>query len=177
MKVKSKKIFITGVSGSGKTTYAKKIANKSKMQFIDFDVIFDYTKSEDYGYVKNIYESLPHRFVIDAIPFHHGWELFKEYLEQHNDVELIFMVCSNPIAWSFRIVDKWNFTTRKTREAVREVLYSSYEQYTNIYYKNLPDIEKYVKVKIYDSYTNEFISITELYRRINWSLAIYKEKK
>ena len=172
-----RKTFITGMSGSGKTTYALKFTKEHNIPFINFDTAFDYNKSKDYKYVKKFYDKLPKKFVIDAVPFNLGWNVFIEYLNEHLDVDLIYTVCSNPITWCFRIIDKWAFQTPPTKEYIKELLYSSFEQYAGLYYKSFSNIEGLVPYQIFDTYTNEYISKEELYKRINWSLAIYKEKK
>ena len=171
------KVFITGVFGSGKTTFAKKYSSETGLSFINFDEMFKYEQAKDKTYIKDIYNNFPEHFIIDAIPFSQNWELFIEYIQKYEDVCVIFTICSNPIEWLNRIMRFKQAYMKVKPETVADLTKSYFEQYANMYYKNLKSIEEMVDFKIFDTSTNEYISRTELYIRIDWAKEVYKEVK
>jgi len=170
-----KKYFITGMSCSGKTTYAKKLAEETSIPFINFDSHFDYNKSKNYDYVKKVYTDLPDKFIIDAVPFNLGWNVFIEYIQEHDDIELIYNVCSNPITWCFRFMNKFGFAENPSVETIKKTFHSGFTQYYGLYYNTISAITGLVKYKIFDSFDNTYITTEELYKRIDWVKAIKEE--
>jgi GTPase SAR1 family protein len=159
------KIFVTGISGSGKTTYATKYSENNNITYIEFDKIFDYRKSSDYKYVKNLYDNFPDNFIIDAIPFNNGWNLFKEYIKT-NQVEVVVMVCSNPVIWILRLFNKF------PEQDYKKLLYKGLEEFYGFYYKIFPTITDLIEYKILDTFNNTYIDLNTLYKRIEWANAI-----
>lgn len=176
--INKNKIFVTGVFASGKTTFSKTYSKKFNIPFLNFDHTFNYDKCTDSNYVKRYYDKLPNKFVIDAVPFNKGWNIFSEYINKNkSQIALVYVVCSNPIVWLFRVINfKALHGMIKELKTTGKILESCFRQYATLYYDTFPSIEKVIEYKIFDSYTNEYIDKEELFKRISWVLAIYKEK-
>ena len=156
------KIFVTGIYGSGKSTYAKIYAKMAKLKYIDFDKYFSYAKvnpnlattSEE-----NLYNILSDKFVIDAIPFSAETGSTNAFIKyaRGNDVRIVCCVCSYKVAWAERLLETKKWATDIAR----------YANYCSFYYKTLLPYSEF-KISYYDTYTNEYISKEEMYKRIAW---------
>ena len=103
--LEAEKIFITGIYGSGKTHLARKYTIKHNLPFFEFDRFHDYSRTSNQS--KNIFESLPESFIIDAIPFNKNatWSDFEEYMAK-NDVLVILVYCPDEGEWIRRVAKK-----------------------------------------------------------------------
>jgi len=100
-----KKIFVTGVYGSGKTNFSKHYASQHGLTFKSFDGCFDYGAKDNQS--RALLNSLPPSFIIDAIPIDQNasWEDFIEY-EQKYFVYVICVYCPDEKIWLRRVWGK-----------------------------------------------------------------------
>lgn len=155
----SKKIFITGYSGCGKTILKGRIASENEeMDNFNFDAKFDYSNLEDATTIFNLINSSD-SFVIDAIPFEvssdkgFNFDRFKKFSEE-NDIEVIITVCSNFEDLVGRIVYKPYFVISNTD--IRKKFLSDFIPTNN----NLLSLLDSIKCtpKYFDSFKNEYVS-------------------
>ena len=101
--LRHRKIFMTGVTGSGKTTFARKYSQEQGLPYLDFDALFDYAQAENQS--RRMLSRLPDAFVIDAIPIDERgtWRDFLEFESQHEDVVVICMYCPDRTEWLQRL--------------------------------------------------------------------------
>jgi adenylate kinase family enzyme len=159
IKYKEKKIFVTGLSGSGKTTFAKEYAKKFNYRYIDFDKNWRYYNPNNEEYNK-IIKQYSDEFIIDAIPFAtiNGQFAFLSYYElQKDDVKIICVCCTN----------KEEFDKRQAEKKYK--LSDIYDNYYTFYFVTLKNLYSNLNIEYYDSYSNEFITEEELYKRISWA--------
>ena len=84
MDFKVKKIFITGLYGSGKITLAKKLSNELKVNYTKYDSLHTYNNHKcTFDKIINILKDKGD-FIIDAIPVSYDkngytWHKFNEY--------------------------------------------------------------------------------------------------
>jgi 2-polyprenyl-3-methyl-5-hydroxy-6-metoxy-1,4-benzoquinol methylase len=178
---KEKKIFVTGLSGSGKTMFAKLFSAFYNVPYFDFEANW----GGYFGITENQYnkliEKLPDEFVIDAIPYKYqidnaqkdirmlnalelcldGWSHvygrlnFLDYYEKNkDDIKIICVCCTN----------------RKEFERRLKFAYKiqGYDEYYYFYHVIVKNIFSKLNIEYYDTYSNEFISKTELYKRLEW---------
>jgi len=157
-----RKIVVTGIYGSGKTTYALEYTKRVKGNFINFDANFCY---ETPGSDAIFLAKLPEAFVIDAIPWDpktQSTELFKKYARE-NDVKIICCVCANFDAWMYRLL-------------VRKGLEMSDERINHyvVYYNKI--LRQYLDLNIvfYDTIGNKYITEAEMYEKLKWMEQYYK---
>ena len=154
------RIFVTGVSGSGKTTFAKQYSNRSGLEYFSFDAVFHYdklTQDED----RAVLQKLPERFITDAIPFGirkggYSIEPFLQYCEDKGSVLIICLCCTDRKAHKERLASKH---------------YKSIVQgFADFYWFYLSGLERFEGLNIvyYDSFSNEYVEKEELLRRIEW---------
>lgn len=154
-------IFVTGISGSGKTFLAKNIAYIWSIPYINFDKEWDYN---DYNYstqAKEILTSLPPSFVIDAIPFcSHPDTIYSEFnlfCERHsNEILIIITTCLNIKTWLKRLEEK-------NPEADRQELI---ERFIRFHTCVLPLIPK-ENIIYYDTFSNKRIMASNIHAYIN----------
>jgi len=159
IKYKEKKIFVTGVSGSGKTTFAKEYAKKFNYPYINFDENWRYYKPIEEEYNK-IIKKLTDEFIIDAIPYAtiNDRFLFLDYYElQKDDIKIVCVCCTN----------KEEFTKRITQKKFKSS--DPYGDYFVFYFMSLKNLYCKLNIEYFDSYLNEFITEEELYKRIMWA--------
>jgi 2-polyprenyl-3-methyl-5-hydroxy-6-metoxy-1,4-benzoquinol methylase len=103
----SKKVFITGIAGSGKTTLANKISHELNIPFISFDASNPYQPEVSHYHCETFLNDLPDAFVVDAIPFDEefSWKTFSEYEKEH-DITIICTYCPDRSAWFKRLTMK-----------------------------------------------------------------------
>jgi len=157
------KIFITGISGSGKTTIANSISkyadptNPHKYLSLDYD--FDYIRNSSILYVQDYFRNLPNRFVMDGIPYQAenlimNLDIFKQYSKE-NKLKILCLVPSDFEEWKGRILKK------------QQALPYSSINFAIFYHKILTQITD-LNIDYYDSCVNEYITLKQLYGRINW---------
>lgn len=157
---KENKIFVTGVSGSGKTTFCKKYINNFNKLYISFEDNWG-------GYIKKIenqdgvfLEKLPNSFIVDAIPYNpNGYpQNFLDYCETNkNDVKIICIACTDKISFEKRLKEKFY------NDVVQALI-----EYHGFYFGTMLELYSNLNVDYYDSYTDEFISSEEFYNRLKW---------
>jgi len=156
------KIFVTGIYGSGKTTFAKAYAKHAKLKYIDFDMYFTYSKINpnlSASAEENIFNILSDRFVIDAIPFSIEGGKTKNFIKyaRENTIRIVCCVCTDKAEWIERV--------EKTKQV--KVDLSRYSHYATFYYKTILMYSEF-DVQFYDTCLNEYITKEQLYSRINW---------
>lgn len=156
------KIFVSGLYCSGKTTFAKKIAERNNIEYISFDDNFKYTNKNFTSQAKHIFNMLGDRhFIMDAIPFNNGpyaFEEFDAYYEKHRDANIIFVFCPNFDIWLQRL-------------EIREKKVPNYENCKKDYYYNNRTFLTKLKDKIlfyYDSRDNEIVDSFEFKKLTAW---------
>ncbi len=110
------KIFVTGIYGSGKSTYASMIAKKTGNRLFDFDQIWDYSTlfpdTKNSKYVQQHFLSLGDRFVIDAIGFNSSHDYYRDfnsfYHEHSADILIFCTLCLSISEWMVRLSKKKN---------------------------------------------------------------------
>ena len=153
------KIFVTGVSGSGKTTFAKRYAELFDVPYLDFDANWHYG-SEDCG---EFLAGLDQRFVIDAIPYSDNDAFVQYFQENQEDIRTVCVCCTNRDEWERRVQEK----------PFRSLFYS-YVMFYGFYFYTLRLYSTFNTV-YYDSFTDEFIDQAELYKRIEWLPQVVKK--
>jgi MoaA/NifB/PqqE/SkfB family radical SAM enzyme/Flp pilus assembly protein TadD len=119
-----RRIFVTGISTSGKSTFAKRHAPNRNIDYISFDDLhrYHYPGHPDRPIKTNqavkILSELPCEFVIDAIPefayseASHIWSDFLEYYERHEgEIQIVCTICSSLSEWLKRIFARANKVT------------------------------------------------------------------
>lgn len=140
------KVFVTGVYGSGKTYFAKAYAAARKTQFISFDQLHDYSKTDDQAQ-KLLNHDLPSAIVMHAIPINEdgGWRHFSKY-EANNEILVVCVYCPDE-EWIKRAYEK-----KPDRSS--EEHFGKYREFC----ARLPDLQRFKNVLFYDSSSNEFTS-------------------
>jgi hypothetical protein len=157
------KIFITGINGAGKTTFALKYSELYNIPYINFDANWLYSRRD---YIKQYYDLIelyPNVFITDAIPYtiSNGNFLFEEYYKENaNDIKTVCCFCSNITEHERRI-------TGKVNDGHFKMPSNLFENYS-FYYNVLKHVYSKFNTEYYDSFTNEFVSQNELYERIDW---------
>lgn len=108
------KIFVTGVYGTGKSTCASLIAQRTGNPLLDFDLLWDYSTlfpdQTNAEYVQQHFSSLGDRFVIDAIGFNSPPDYYRDFTafyEKHSSDVLIFCtLCLSLEKWLDRLSKK-----------------------------------------------------------------------
>lgn len=160
-KYETTKIFITGLYGSGKTLLAQQYSNNYKVKYINFDKYFNYTSVDNkVNAAKDFLGILSDNFITDAIPanfnFGYGFEDFLEYVTL-NKVVIICTICPNPEEW----IKRAGLDKRKMPK------YQAFVDYVKYYY-SLLNLLKHLPIVYVDTYTNEFITLEQLYERTVW---------
>lgn len=95
---KKKLMIVWGISGAGKTTFAKDYAKKHHGVYIDFDLLFDYKEKSDNKFI-NFNNKLSNLikfnnqklFVIDGYSGYDTPSVF--YLKNKLDIDIQFCLC------------------------------------------------------------------------------------
>lgn len=157
------KIFVTGIYGSGKTTYAKEYAKLTGFKYIDFDMYFNYAKTLSvlkHASDMHFINILSDNFITDAIPWNPDTgsvDYFKQYARS-TDVKIVCCVCPCKITWAHRIQVCKGLEMSPDR----------YKHYAEYYKKTLPQYFEF-DISCYDSVANAYITKEQLYERIAWS--------
>lgn len=181
---KQRKYFITGVFGSGKTYFAKKLSNSLNLPYIDFDKLFNYKKKKNQA--RSILEQLPHQFIIDAIPFDVKtlWDDFLAY-ERKYKPKIVCLYCPQDV-WKERIYyrkkitypirtlyDLAFHTVRLTRRLRKAKIYLEdeiklFHEYRDFFITFYPYLKQFSKVKYFDTSRNEWTSGEEMLKRVKF---------
>ena len=165
---KETKIFVTGIYGSGKTTYAKQYAELTGFKYINFDMYFSYAST--LSALKHTSDEmflniLSTDFITDAIP----WDpvsgsasKFIDFAKEDSRVLIVCCVCPSKAEWAKRLIECKKLEMTDER-------YSHYKVY---YEKILPAYHE-LNIVYYDTVTNEFITKEELYNKIAWLSEFY----
>jgi hypothetical protein len=154
-------IFVTGVSGSGKTYYAKEYAKKySSIKYIDYDKLYGSSMLE--GRAERIISQLNSRFIVDGIPVSTSMvtdELipFFNYTKT-NTLKIVCLFCSNKDRWLYRIHNKFGFEKSK----------SGLFRYLFLFYTKVILMIQNLDIVFYDTFTNEYTSLEEMNKRMFW---------
>jgi len=103
------KIFITGVTATGKTYLAKKISEKIGIEYYDFDIHWDWN-NQTLEYEEKFLNNLPNNFITDAIPYTNRYNSFQEYRNNNKNVLIICTFQSDISQWMKNIINKSFFT-------------------------------------------------------------------
>ena len=160
MKFSNQKVFITGVSGSGKTYYAKEYSKKYGLEYINYDNLYSSPTPE--GRAERIISRLSDKFVIDGIPVSTSMvtdELipFFDYVKT-NKIQIVCLYCSNRNRWLHRIHNKFNFDKDE----------GGLFRYFFAFYTKTVSMLKDLDMVFYDTFTNEYTDLEEMNKRIAW---------
>lgn len=193
-----KKIFITGVFGSGKTFFAKKYAKDKSLPYIAFDKQYRYFSKENEA--QRVLNSLSDAFVIDGIPFYEdglssgekvsmevlrsSWEDFSQY-GKDNDVQVICVYCPDKKIWMKRLVSKGfaKFTGSETiwgrlkfiinrmlgRKRTPDNFWDLRREYIRFFEGKIDYLRSFKNASCYDSCSNEYTSVEEMLKRIRFN--------
>ena len=156
------KIFVTGIYGSGKTTYAKKYAESFGLKYVDFDRHFSYkdtiTTLKDSS--DNIFlKLLGDNYITDAIPWNPqngSLDVFKKYCDD-NKVKIVCCVCPSKEVWATRL--------REVKKL--EVNEERYKHYVYFYQKSLTKYPSH-NVVYFDTILNDYITKEQMFDKISW---------
>lgn len=146
----AKKIFITGIYGSGKTTLAKLLARLYPTHtFIKFDSVFDYTNAELPSALDKVYNIIKEHdsLIMDALPLIYT-SIHGERLERFLNCEdacIIIVQCSKEGWLNNRLPLK--------KEISKDVVRLAELEYLHFYDETVPYLfEKYENIILtYDS--------------------------
>jgi len=164
MDFKVKKIFITGLYGSGKTTLAKKLSKELDVPHVKYDSLHTYNNHKcTFDKIINILKDKGD-FIIDAIPVSYGkfgytWQKFNEY-EKNNDIIIICTYCYDKEVWLQRLVSTKGKNIVKNRNG-----YIS--NYNAFYFNNTINQIVFKNVLYYDTIKNEYTSREIMNERIS----------
>ena len=174
--ITTKKIFITGVFGSGKTTTAKMIEKNDLLTYLSYDKIHNYDGKCHFNTLMAHIKQNP-EFVMDAIPVNINsegevvWDKFIEW-EANNKCDIIVSYCYDINVWLQRWEDREKLKylkKKKIYDISRETLEGFKNKYLSFYIHNIKLIEKFKNtITGWDSINNEFTTIIEMKERLKW---------
>ena len=146
----SKRIFLMGPSGVGKTVFAKSYAKKNNIRYVDFDLYFGIVNDGWQKKDNTFLMILPQEFITEFIP--------SNAINLGKDIQIVYLCCSNPAVLGERLLLK--------QIAMNQPYMSNLEyQYTT----RLNELEKCgYAIDYFDSFTNEFITKEEFLKRNAW---------
>jgi len=150
--MKDIKIFVTGITGSGKTYVAKKISLGLNILYYNFDAKWNYKITEK-TYEKEFLDRLPNTFVTDGIPYINYYKSFQEYRERNN-VVVICLIQSDMNKWIKNIVNKSYFTVSNINFE-KNHLYNAWE------YFHTKALDTLKPISFYDNSTNKMLVVEE----------------
>jgi len=150
-KINKKKIFVTGYSGAGKSTFAKEYSVKFGVRYIDFDSKWDYKEITLAGYEKMV-GNYTGEFITDAIPYTsiNNKFLFEDYYNQHkDDIKIVCVYDDN--------LDE--LVAKRPKKTWKDV----YEESFDFYHDTMNFIRSWTDVEIiyYNSHTNQYSTYDE----------------
>ena len=147
----SKRIFLMGPSGVGKTLFAKSYAKKNNITYWDFDLYFGIV-SEGWKHLDEFkfIQSLPTTFITEFIP--------PNSTNIGTDAQIVYLCCSKKSELTARLNDK----NMKLDEPYLKNLKFQYTE-------RLAQLESCgYEIDYFDSSTNEFITKEEFLQRNLW---------
>lgn len=161
-----KKIFVTGVSGSGKTNFLLEYEKKYNINYFSFEDNWGGYDDNTERHYNDFIKLFPNEFITDAIPYIsvNGRLLFIDYLKENKDsIKIICVCCTDKDEFENRIKSKFY---QSRFQAYYELNYFYFTDENQPY----PNLAKYAEYNIeyFDSYRNEFITKEILYERLNW---------
>lgn len=186
-KLNTKKIFVTGIYGSGKTTFARKYARKYELKYFSLDQSFNYRSNKNQS--KEIINNLPNTFVIDAIPIDERatWSDFIEYEKGRNDITVVCVYCPDINAWLKRVGRRaiyFNDTPGAVKHIIKRILGKKVtprnveelkKNYRDFFTGNIPALKKFSRVKYYNSITNNYSSLDTMCDQIKFKTFDFQE--
>lgn len=183
-----RKVFVTGVYGSGKTRFAERYGREHGLARVHFDRLYRYDLKERQS--GRILEGLPDAFVIDAIPFDENgkWSDFIDY-EARNDVLVVCVFCPDRPVWLRRVQEKRDEEKRMggagetAREKVKRWLRRAglrppeplsidvehhLRKYRNFFRQNVPLLAGFRQVRYYDSVRGAYATREEMLARVRF---------
>ena len=160
-KCDKKKIFVTGVSGAGKTTFSKKYTELFNTEYFDFEKNWGGYESDAQIQYDNIIKKYTDVFITDAIPYTYldnKMRFLDYYNDNKNDIKIICVCCTDKKDYDNRLIIKYY---RSKKQAYQE--FKSFYFNTIQYYLNLG-----LDIDFYDSSKNSYISYDELLKNIEW---------
>ena len=160
---KETKIFVTGIYGSGKTTYAKEYAELAGFKYVDFDMYFNYastlstTRNESDEHFLNI---MSNQYITDAIPWDPATGTSKRFIEfakSDDRVLIVCCICTDRDEWARRIVECKDLEVNNER-------FLHYKGY----YRNILPVYLDLNIAFYDTFANEYITKDQLDQRTLW---------
>ena len=115
------KIFILGISGSGKTFLAKKLSEKLKIKHFDLDNLYweiKYTKKRDKSKRAKILDKILEKesdWIFEGI-----YNIWTEKIRDEADLIIWLDMPKNLMTW--RILKRWLKRKKESREKLKEVL-------------------------------------------------------
>lgn len=166
---KADRVFVTGISCSGKTTYAKAYANTFGLKYIDFDLFYNYSRDAKMNFPQVFFNAVTTGFITDALPFDLAGERMdstqiKKYLET-NKAKIVVLCCTNKEAWLSRLRGK--FPPEHLLNKDDATLCGDFGYMYNIYLGDFISND----IVYYDTFTEEYIELRELQKRIAWATA------
>lgn len=154
--IENPKIFITGLSATGKTFLANKISTMFNIEFYNYDDHWDYFNSDIENNTITMLNNLPNTFVIDGIPPSSKYKNFKKYKEENKNVLVICVYQSNINEWIKNIINKPYFNIKKgTNNYINNYIeHNYYDDWLSFYEETI----NYIKPTFfYDNSLNEII--------------------
>jgi adenylate kinase family enzyme len=145
------KIFLTGITASGKTYWAKKLSSELNIPYYDFDFHWSF-QNKDSNYEKAFLNELPNSFIIDAIPYINRYKDFQEYRKK-NDIEIICLFNSDIMGWVYNIMNKSFYTAKSPQFKI--------DFYTAWIYFYTTEIDLIKPTKFYDNATSLLMTSEE----------------
>lgn len=158
-KYNKNKIFVTGVSGSGKTTFSKKYSELYNHLYFDFEKNWGGYKSDIQLQYDNIIKKYPNKFITDAIPYTplNGELRILNYFKEHeNNIKIVIVCCTDKKEYDFRLNEKFFESNNKAYKEYHDFYFGMISNYINL------------NTDYYDSFTNEYITYNELINKIKW---------
>lgn len=177
----TKKIFVTGIYCSGKTTFAKKYAKEYNLKYFSLDQLFNYRSNKNQS--RGIINSLPSTFIIDAIPIDEKatWGDFIKYEKSCNDIAVVCVYCPDINVWLKRVGRRavyFNDAPGAVKHIIKRILGKKVtpknieelkKNYRDFFTGNLPALKEFSKVKYYNSITDEYTSLEDMCDQIKFN--------
>jgi SAM-dependent methyltransferase len=165
-KLTEHRVFVTGIYGGGKSTYAKAHAKYFNLKYIDFDKYYSYSHSNGNlsgSSEENFFNILSDSYVTDAIPFameNGSAKGFIQYARENpreNPALIVCCFCPDRKVWAERL---------KVSKKI-DIGIANYANYAQFHYRVLPIYSEF-KMEYFDTCANEYVTKEQMYERIKW---------